>query len=301
LSGTDVEYAVGQMVRVGRADRVLLLVSIAQHNGQDIPTETLLSLLESIVAGNVENTPHRGDNWGYRLLDLVKDLQKRPDADDKRLAAAEWALLPLFRFQDASPETLHRWLAADPEFFVELLRCAYRSKNDPVSEEPPSELAAQRAKHAFDLLHSWERLPGTDGNGVVNAEALREWADAARRLAEASGHLGVCDITLGELFAKSGLGADGAWPCEAVRRVLEAGVSDRMKKGFKTGIFNSVGVVTKAPHEGGRQERERADRYDAWAKTIEITSPLTAALLRRAAERFREDGKREDEEAEWDG
>ena len=60
--------------------------------------------------------------------------------------------------------------------------------------------------------------------------------------------------------------------------------------------FNMRGVYSKAPLEGGSQERDLATRYRQWA--AQTISPRTSAMLERIAISWDEDARRADVEAE---
>jgi hypothetical protein len=94
------------------------------------------------------------------------------------------------------------------------------------------------------------------------------------------------------------MGADGAWPHPAVRDVIEEVGSADLERGIEVGVYNGRGVVTKHPLEGGMQEHQLAERYAGFAPAVADRWPRTAAMLRRLAEGYRVDARREDQEAE---
>ena len=50
--------------------------------------------------------------------------------------------------------------------------------------------------------------------------------------------------------------------------------------------------------EGGEQERELAKKYSEFANRVKVSWPRTALALRRLAEQYESDAKREDERVE---
>ena len=61
--------------------------------------------------------------------------------------------------------------------------------------------------------------------------------------------------------------------------------------------LNKRGVTSRSMTEGGKQEYDLADRYERWAEAVQATHPRTAGVLRGVAETYREEGRRNDEEA----
>ena len=75
------------------------------------------------------------------------------------------------------------------------------------------------------------------------------------------------DQKIGQLLSAPIAGADGIWPREEVRRVLEeCGTSD-MATGVQVGVYNSRGAHMRG--EGGGQERELAFEYPYVANVVE--------------------------------
>ena len=100
------------------------------------------------------------------------------------------------------------------------------------------------------------------------------------------------------LLAYAPAGTDAIWPHPAVREVIDRLASANLESGIASGVYNSRGVVTKSPYEGGAQERAIAARYRGYADALAITNPQTAGLLRRIAEDYERDAQREDDRAE---
>lgn len=68
---------------------------------------------------------------GYHIVELIKFIQSEPSVAHEDLFKVEWTYLPLLdRHRGAAPKLLERRLATDPEFFCEVIRLIYRSKNE---------------------------------------------------------------------------------------------------------------------------------------------------------------------------
>lgn len=249
----------------------------------------------------------------YGLRTLFNYLE-RIGYDRDRLARLEWAYLPAFEFEPAPP-TMARYLAENPAFFVDVVCRAFKpgdgyeredegkegeeraSAADAEAEGEPDEQAIAIARNGYRLLSEWRTLPGRDGD-TVDGEVLRHWVDEARARLREERRLRVGDNVIGKLLTASPPDPDGAWPCDAVREVLETVESQQIERGFATEIFNSLGVTSRGVLDGGDQERDRSAVYREQAHRFADGWPKTAALLRDAADSFERLARDQDADAE---
>ena len=141
-------------------------------------------------------------------------------------------------------------------------------------------------------------MPGSTDDGRIDVGVLREWVRRARAATTASGRGAVADGQIGQVLSGSPMGVDSAWPHIAVRDIIEEVASAELESGIEIGKYNSRGVVSRQIGEGGVQERQLAERYAGFASAVGDRWPRTAAMLRRMAERYRTDARREDQDAE---
>jgi hypothetical protein len=147
------------------------------------------------------------------------------------------------------------------------------------------------------LLRSWKDIPGSQDAQAVEEKVLFDWVKKARSLAQNRGLLEICDSRIGEVFAYSPPEADGSWPCVPVRAALEEIGTEEVFEGLYVGVYNKRGTYRKTFREGGAQERALAETYRAFASTSKVKWPKTAAALRRIAQGYEEDARREDTRA----
>jgi len=124
------------------------------------------------------------------------------------------------------------------------------------------------------------------------------WIDDARMLCTATDRIEICDEKIGEQLSCAPKDSDGTWPCEAVREVLEAVPTDEIIGGFGVGVANQRGANWRSMTEGGEKERELARKYFEFADKHKFKWPRTALTLRRIAESYELQAKREDERVE---
>ena len=144
--------------------------------------------------------------------------------------------------------------------------------------------------NVYRVLDKIERTPGTQDDGTVDSSALLAWLVDVRERLRLVGRADVGDSQIGQLLGRTGPGADGIWPNEAVRDALEACGSDRMIRGMEIGLHNNRGATWRGP--GGGQERNLASKYRAFSRQLQIDYPVTSRMLEHVAQMY-------DGQAEW--
>jgi transcriptional regulator with XRE-family HTH domain len=297
----EIGGAVSMLLKYHRPFHACFVLRMAPHNKCAIQPGLVMDVLEAGLKGPVADSDRAViEHEPYHLLELVQELQKGvkrkdPAFDPMRVAKLEYGYLGLFDGHPASPDTLHGMLKNDPTFFVDLLHLIFRSGHEPEeARTEPSEEDRARAQNAFRLLMSWQSVPGSRVDKTVDEDALFEWIQRARSMAEEQGRLEVCDVRIGNVLAYAPFDQDGSWPCIPVRDAIEDVASDDLASGFEVGIYNKRGAYRKSPEEGGDQERSFANRYQDWAQVCKIEWPRTAASLRRVADGYAAEARRED-------
>jgi hypothetical protein len=194
------------------------------------------------------------------------------------------------------PRALFTALADDPGRFVDLVKRVYRGRGEPKRQLDEREEAM--ARHAWHILHEWSVLPGQRDDGSLDGEHLARWVREARLELAACAREDVGDEAIGQILACSPPGADGAWPAEPVRDILEQVASPELDMGLYSGRLNRRGVTTRGPLDGGGQERDLEGLYREWGKQTAGTYPRTSRLLRRLVDHFEHYARHMDEEAE---
>jgi len=304
LSQRDVDRAARGLIQAKRPAAAIDLLAMALHGPDQPNPETILRLLEMVLASPADVDGRRIE--GHHIKTLLERLHRSVDlVDEIRLAKLEWALLPALSTHSVLPAALERFVARDPDFFVELLTTVYRPHRraeTPGGEEEIEtidEQAKQRAQRAWRLLREWRRIPGTQAdNKSVNSTELRAWVETARQKATAADRLEVCDVTIGEVLARSGYEPNGSWPMIAIRDLIDAIDSPRLERGFANGALGRRGTYSKTLGEGGGQERNQAAAYERHAESCRTRWPRTAAVLMRVANVYRQQARQEDQEAQ---
>jgi hypothetical protein len=165
------------------------------------------------------------------------------------------------------------------------------------SQQIPFEIRQRQAKNAWELLNLINRLPGQE-NGNLDKSVLASWIQQAREgcIKKSRGAIG--DEQIGQILSLSPVGADGLWPHEAVRDLLESLENEHVELGMEIGRSNQRGITTRALGEGGEQERKLAEEYQDAARALQDNWPRTAAMLMRMASGYKRDAAYEDHHAD---
>ncbi|MHB8637984.1 MAG: hypothetical protein ACYC96_16110 [Fimbriimonadaceae bacterium] len=245
-------------------------------------------------------TPEAGAtvSWGAvahdvgRILDFISASGEVEPARVARLEFIFAELLTMIR----RPAAINNLMIEDPSLFVLMLRSVYKPQEGLVESSPSDDdLPPPTLSHR--LLDDLRTLPGSTPGGQVDVEVLRSWVASGRKLAAAAAREMMFDIRLGEWFAHSPRGADGGFPHEAVRTIIDDLESSELENGFVIGVLNSRGVTTRHMGEGGDQERTLAASYDSDAEKAKVKWPRTAAALRVLRDSYLDQAKQEDSRA----
>jgi transcriptional regulator with XRE-family HTH domain len=295
----SIEIVADKLIDVGRSRDV---VNWLGHHLRDKPPGGLLvRALQAAVHEPVPTGSNDATMFTYHLGLILDHLEKDPSVNEDELVRLEWIYFQALRYSQRPARFLHRALARNPQFFVELIGLIFLpAAESGVVEEPPTDLeqAQTMAGQAFDVLHDWAHVPGADDNGLIDATALEDWVKKARKLLAQAGRIDIGDQRIGEILAKSVRQPDEPWPPRPVREVIEVCRSRHLETGLEIGVYNYRGVTVRSPHDGGVQERDLADRYRRDAETMRFDWPRTAATLDRIAESFARDAEREDQSAD---
>lgn len=296
----DAEHAVKKLLEHGRPHAAVDLIAAQMYHNRQLSAALMADALENSLRTSPEDDPYAGSSFSYHVPLLLRLLEKSNEIAESRLVALEWAYLPLLvDFDDKKrdrPILLHRELARNPDFFVEVVKLVYRAEGEEQGEATEEEQA--RAKRGYELLNSWHTVPGTTKNGTIDAATLKAWIQRARTALSACGRRAIGDQMIGQVLSGSPCGPDSLWPHPSVRDVIEEVGSKELESGFLTCLYNSRGVVGKSLDEGGAQERQLADKYAGFAAAISSQWPRTAGVLRHIERWYRQEALQEDQEAD---
>lgn len=229
----------------------------------------------------------------YHIEKIIKALQDDPATNSDDLFQVEWAYLPLLNKVEGTtpPKLLEQRLAADPKIFCEMIGLLYRSEKETetVVESTPQQKSI--ATNVWTLLRNWGTPPGTQPDGSFSDENFKEWMKAVRKECSNTGHLEVALSHIGNMLIHSPPDSDGLWINRTIAEALNDKDAQKMRIGFRTGIFNLRGMHWVDPT--GKPEKELAEEYRKKAEEVENAGyQRLAVTLKGLAESYELDAKR---------
>jgi len=310
--------AVKNLLAVGRPFGALDLISASLHQPSSqgatsqpfvFPKELVIQVLDEASRkdpGSESPRPHLA-TLAYHVGEILDVLEKE-GVDNTILARIEWVWMSGLEDSARGPKAVQRALSESPALFVEVLKKLFRGKDEDPRQVTEEDRAV--ATHWFHLLRAWKRVPGTvqaesepkhtEGDivftgGQVDQERLFAWVDEAQRLATECGRLKVCDSHIGQVLSHAPADADGRWPCEPVRNLIEKSANQDIEGAFAVGIYNRRGAFFRS--EGGDQERQLAAKFRRLAEMVQAKWPRTASVLSQVAKGYAHEARQEDERA----
>jgi hypothetical protein len=292
--GSDFELVDEASRRLLDHDRPRVALALMNLYGRDGRVDPTL-VVEALEAFIHQPSDH-ADRFhidSYEIESLL-EVARTANVPKERLGQLEWALRPALGFGAHSP-ILEEQLAADPEFFVQVLSMVFKARSSEAAEDVPEQVA----RNAYQLLDDWNVVPGSAGPGqAIDPSALHEWVDRAVQLATDADRLEIALDQIGKVLANSTGDADGTWPSAPVRAIIERVARSELDDGFCVQILNSRGVQSRGLTDGGQRELDRAGHYTSLSEQVADSAPRTAAVLRRVAASYAADARYFDEQAE---
>ncbi len=279
--GGDLVLAVRKLLQFDRPLPAIACMQRLLWDKKDIPTELVRDALLYVVSGQYS----ANEMDAHSIGDLIQYLQNSEGASAEDVAKVEWAYLAILgKHGVALPRFLETRLAADPAFFCEVIALSYRSTNEAESSEV-SEARKAMATNAWRLLNEWTMPPGQGSDGKFSGAKLDEWLIKAKQLLEASGHLEVGLINIGEVLIHAPVDPGGLWIHRGAAAALNDRSHGRMRDGYRTATFNARGVHSVDPT--GAAELGIAAGFNRKADELEVAGyHRVATMLRELAAEY---------------
>jgi hypothetical protein len=247
----------------------------------------------------------------YHLGHVFNQLYEQNELSIEEMAKLEWPFAALFdqlKRYTSTPMALHRVLQKDPLFFAQLITFTYKRDDlapDPTRGDFDHKTAESRARVARKVLDSWYLIPGVKDDGTLDEKELSDWVEAARKQCAQTNHVTGGDFQIAFILARAPGENDGVWPHVGVRNLIERLNNGLIDRYIQIENYNNRGVVTRGLNDGGKQERELAERYKKMSDTVKAKWPRIGAMLRAMAESYEQDAKRQDVDSDlhdlrWD-
>lgn len=280
--------------------RYFSAIDICDQFFNEIPSSLIIKILEKAAS---EKTNENVRIESYEINQIFESLDKRNDIDQQTFFKLEWLYLPVLASygNPRNPKLLHNELSKDPNFFIDVLKWIYKPDNDELdemeSENLTDEQIQNRAENAYELLRTWQQIPGVDEIGKIDLNFLKKWVQEVRELASKCGRIEVADMHIGRVLAQYPE-KDNDWPPYEVCTIIENVNTDSIKRNFSSAIFNKRGSYSKSPFAGGERERNIAKYFSDLAAIHKNEFPIVSSILEDISKSYKENAKREDERAE---
>lgn len=284
----DLEFAIDKFLSYRRPHMAIQCLSVLQHQKQPLDKYKIVDAL--LMAVSMQDSIANIDY--YETVELIKVLQEDPIFDEDQLFRVEFAYLQfLDHHHGAFPKLLETRLATNPDFFCEVIRILYRSKNDGTANISPTEESKKIAMNVWHLLRQWKIPPGLQPNSYFDDQQFLIWLRRVKESCIESGHWEVAQVNIGEVLIHCPADQKGLWINQTVAEVLNSEDLKDMRDGFRTAFFNSRGVHTVDPT--GTPEKELANYYKQKASDVEFKGYFRLAVtLRDLAESYDRDSER---------
>ena len=282
-----------KLITYGRTGAAVMCIAYAMDD--DINFDPTLAT--HALMAFLENPQEVQSLERYHVIDLIKHLQAVPTVDIEKLYQIEWNFLPWFDpLSGESPVALGKKLASDPKSFAEMIKLAFRSKNDlddlDDSVEKQDEKKKNIVERAYTLLHNWKHCPGVQEDGTLNEALFHHWITEARRITEETGHEIIAQVELGHVLTYAPKDPNGLWIHRAVADVLNQRDTEKMRRNFMIALMNQRGVYS---FSHGSQERELAQGYREKAEALDIAGfTRFATTMRELADQYDADAERDE-------
>lgn len=309
---TDWERVVKSLLR---ADNTPAAIHTARLKAQHLKTHTIMSVLraarsESRSSQSIDVAFGRDIETLLSTLDERNDLKESPED----LAMLELELLEWLdsHYSRRGLRYIPALLKANASYFVDLLCRAYpREDATDVPALTDTERIRRAAVHLSKAyaqteltdaertrraLRMWNTYPGNaDPDPDAREQALFDWGTKALELAGRAHRARVGQTEVAKVLARAGPAEDGHWPSMTVRKLL----ASSLHPGLDRDLLDARRSPLRAywVSEGGRDEHEQADRYQASATALRARWPATASMLDDLAKDHRHEALYRDQRA----
>ena len=215
----DIGLAIDKLIEHRRPEAAIQCLALLRHDRGTFDKEQAIRAL--LTPGNPDDLVDQ--DLRYDIIEIIKDLQKDPEADQEDLLRVEWVYLPLLeRHLGASPKTLEFGLASDPEFYCKVIKLVFRPGGQDAQAGQRSEQEKALAQSAYSLLFEWKTPPGSQPDDTFSPEAFAEWLNRVKAVCGESGHLEIALEQVGDgtysLSTRSRWLMDSPQCCESSER-----------------------------------------------------------------------------------
>lgn len=263
----DIKFAVNKLLHYERPRAALRCISSWMFQGKSLDSEQCIEVL----IASVNSKESINTLVPYEVVKLIKHLQSEEGVNQEKLAEIEWAYLPWLDYRlDAKPILLEWKLGTDASFFCQIIQLIYKSNKateEKSNTDNVDENKRQLATNAWQLLHHWKSVPGTNMDGSFDSDLFQTWIKEVEKICIDSGHYAVAMQQIGSVLNNTPEDSDGLWIDRTVAATLNDKDAGELRRGYSIGLYNSRGAHWVDPTGG--PEKKLAIEYDSKAEAVE--------------------------------
>ena len=283
-------------------DRSLSAMRICARFNEDISTSLIIKVLKKLGMEACNETQEQLDN--HHINELLNILDNRKEIEEEELIILEWIYIKhLSSYGNRrKPIKLYNQLAISPNFFISILKCIYPPKDETevekIKEQFTDEQLKNRAFQAYNLLESWNKIPGVDEKGSIDYDFLKSWIDTSRELSKKYGKVDYTDIYIGKILAQYPENQGEIYPPEEICHIIEEINSNCLNLHYEVALSNKRSFTSRGSFDGGDIERGRFEYFNNLASQHRNKFPTITKIFENLANRYKRDSKRVDNDAE---
>lgn len=274
-----------------------LLSACVKHRAANCLLRILYDIKENMSIDDIINYLYKfkeiaSSKWdNYLLVELVEFIHQNISGEYSKYESLYEIELAFYKYLGwENLLCVQHLFKTDAATYAELIAIVLKSEDN----GEPSEKQMELAKYYFDLYYNANFCPGEVKN-KINEDILTNWVNSFRDCLYKQNQSKHFYYLLGKLFAYSPIGADGYYPHESIRKIIEENYGKDIQGGYVTSEFNKRGVYTS---DAGESEKQLSIRYKENADNIRINFPKTAGIFDVLSNRYLVDSKAERERAE---
>ena len=275
----------------------VLLSACIKHGAANSLIRILYDIKEIISIDELINYLHKFkeivnskfDN--FLFVELVKYIHQNIKGEHSKYQSFYEIELAFYKILDwENVMCLQHLFKTDASVYAELISIVLKTEDG----AEPTEKQLSLAQYYYDLYYHANFCPGEVEN-KINEDILTKWISSFKDCLSRQNQFKHFYHLLGKLFAYSPIGADGYYPHESIRGVIEEYYGRDMQRSYALAEFNKRGVYTC---DDGETEKQLSLRYKENADSIRINYPKTAEIFDMLSSQYLADSKAERERAE---
>lgn len=290
-SSSHLSFCIEKLLTAGRPNTAMEAVG---GRASELPCELLIRILKGIASGQEKNAALPQPWHIARVFEVLS----KKDCSQPEMVGLEFAYYPALKHDKYGMPHLMAEILSNPESFMELICLVYKPSNAKL-EPAPGNLRAS-AETAGSLLHSGRGVPGLESNGEIVRESFFSWINRVRVLAKEKDREVITDLKIGTWLSNWPINQDfDCWPDPVIAELLDMDDCEDIRQGFCTGVYNSRGVTSRMPYDGGLQERKVAEEFRRFSIHWKDSKPNVASMIEGLAESYEQEARRHDEDGLW--